>query len=107
MIMACLLIRIIKVNCIIIDFAYKALQPPRHGEIPTHRRIDDGSTWVQRNLEKKEAFWCRFGFDYIPIEETEAALSKLTIFSFPGDLTTHHFDYHPQDDDQQIAITIC
>ena len=30
------------------DFAYKALRPPRHGETPTHRRINDGSAWVQR-----------------------------------------------------------
>ena len=77
-----------------VDFVWRAFRVPHHGETPTYRRTDDGSFWVHRDLFEEEDFWWQYGIPCIPIEGSEAALSKLTAVGVQGELTTHIIDYH-------------
>ena len=83
-----------------------ALRPPRLGEIPTHRRVTDGTPWVERNLGEEELWWSRHGRDSIPLEGTESALLKLTIRGQPGGLQMHCNDHHPENPSQAISLPV-
>ena len=87
-------------------FVYMALRSPHSGEIPTHRRVSDGTPWVERNLVEEQTFWKKYGRDNIPIEGTAAALSNLTCVGEKGALLTHCLDLHPENPSLTIAIPL-
>jgi len=88
------------------NFHFLTLRPPRHDETPMYPRIDDGSAWVRRNLHFEEEFWQHYGINHLPIGDTEAALSQLTIVGEPGELITHYLDYHPLYPRDVIAVPV-
>ena len=88
------------------NYVYMALRHPRPGEIPTHRRVSDGTPWVERNLGWEGLWWDRHGRDSIPIEGTESALLNLTTLGEPGSLQMYCRDYHPEYPSQTIAIAL-